>query len=103
MASKALSPRAGLDEWPDAPCTAIDSIATPLCARTGHRPVGSPITAAAAFGTPRAARWRAPSIELSSSAVATMVSGCFSRLVAWRCAAASARGKKPFMSQLPRP
>jgi hypothetical protein len=45
IASSALTPRSGLDECPDRPCSRIDSIIMPLCAYTGRRSVGSPMIA----------------------------------------------------------
>ncbi|MCY1290788.1 hypothetical protein D9M70_399490 [compost metagenome] len=79
------------------------SIITPLCRRIGLRPVGSPITAARPSGRPAAARARAPAMELSSSQVARISSGCLNGWSSSGSSASMISGKKPFMSQTPRP
>ncbi|MOA07796.1 hypothetical protein D3C78_1275180 [compost metagenome] len=79
------------------------SIITPLCRRIGFNPVGSPITAARPSGRPASARARAPDMELSSSQVARISSGCLKSWASNGCTASMIKAKKPFMSQLPRP
>ena len=103
MVCSALLPRPGLLEWPDFPCISSFSIMMPLCMAIGFMPVGSPIKAARALGLPAAASARAPPMEDSSSAVARIIKGCCKGLSRKFFAASMARGKKPFMSQTPRP
>lgn len=79
------------------------SIITPLCRRIGRRLVGSPITVARPSDRPLSARARAPAIELSSSQVARIISGWRNGWSSNGSRASMASGKKPFMSQLPRP
>ncbi len=70
---------------------------------TGFSPVGSPITAALARGRPNSAMVRAPSMEVSSSAVARIINGCLNTLASSASMALITTGKKPFMSVTPRP
>ena len=79
------------------------SIITPLCRRIGLSPVGSPITAARPNGRPASASARAPDIELSSSQVARINSGCLKGWSSSGNAASITSAKNPFMSQLPSP
>ena len=103
MASRALWPRLGSDEWPLRPRMSMRSIITPLCRRIGLSPVGSPITAARPSGRPASASARAPDMELSSSQVARINRGCLKGWSSSGNTASMIRAKKPFMSQLPSP
>jgi hypothetical protein len=103
MPSMAFFPSLGSLEWPVRPSTRRRSISTPLCARTGRMSVGSPMMAWRARGLPCATSARAPSMLLSSSAVATTISGAFRLLGSSPSTASTVSARKAFMSDAPRP
>ena len=74
-----------------------------MCALTGCKPVGSPITAALALGRPSSAIVLAPCIDVSSSAVASTISGSLKSRSIKGFMASIMMGKKPFISVIPKP
>ncbi|MCZ7680973.1 MAG: hypothetical protein M5U28_20185 [Sandaracinaceae bacterium] len=103
IASSALAPWRGSLECPLLPVSSSRSMAQPLCMRTGKRPVGSPMMARRARGLPAATSARAPSIPVSSSAVANRTSGSRRSAASNERAASMASARNAFMSEVPSP
>ena len=95
VASKALLPKLGSEEFPAEPKILIDIMLMHFWANVGCSSVSSPTIEQLAVGLPDSTKYRPPAKEDSSSEVATMVSGALGWPLAKVAAAPSATGKIP--------